>query len=397
MKRGLLFCVIGVFIVFGCTGKDFRTTRIERGAFSAKITETGELTAVNARVLTMPSFDWSYGEPKLVELAREGTIVSKGDVVGKLETAGIVRVLGQKQAELAIAETDLQKLTVEHQAALKKLAADLEAAEAALQMAKVDTQRNIFESSTKQNISKLKYQIAQKSAQKIRNKIQHTRKIQKEEILIQKAKIRQIHSAIDKARYSIETFTLRAPAAGMIEYWRHRRTREKVKIGDSFHPGMPIIGLPDLSQMKVLTQVNETDIEKVRSGQPAVIRLDAYPKVDFTGTIMVIGVICHEKDRDSNIKVFDVEILLDEVRSMLKPGMTVSCDIIFAEFEDVFYVDYQFVRQTQNGYAVHVLRKGSIQPVPVTLGPRSSEQIVIYGDVKKGEQVVFTDSPGEEI
>lgn len=324
----IVYIALIATIVSACNEDNKQVVQVERGKFHATITETGELQAVNSKIITVPFFNWEYGKSKLIWLEKEGIQVSKGDAVGQLDTSGVKRVKGQKEADLEIAKADLEKLKVDHASQMKKLLADLKSAEAALKLAQIDTQRVRYESKAKQEISQLQLKIAEIELRKVQNKIKHTHIIQNEELLIQKEKIKQIISAIKNAERTIERFTLRAPSDGIVEYRRKRRSKEKIRVGDEFWPGRPLIGLPDLSQMKVQTTVNETDIVKIYIGQKVFVRLDAYPKIAFEGKINSISITCHDKEEKSKIKVFDVAVLLNERDPILKPGMTVSCEIL---------------------------------------------------------------------
>jgi multidrug efflux pump subunit AcrA (membrane-fusion protein) len=389
--KGIVFPILGVAVLIcagACSIDSDRVAVVEQGEFHAVLTETGELQTVRSKVVPMPAFDWSYGRPQIVELEKEGIIVKKGHVVARLDTSGVVRVLGQKTADLEIAQADLEKLRVENGSQMKKLEAELQSAQAALLQAQIDTQRVKFESEAKKEVNQLKLKIAEISFQKAKKNIEHTRTIQREAILIQRARIKQTQSEIDKAKRTIESFTLRAPAEGMVVYRKKRRERVKIAVGDQLYPGEPMIGLPDLSQIKVLTSVNEIDIEKVRAGQKAIVRLDAFPKITFDGAVTMVSRICHEKDKDSKIKVFDVEVLLNKSARILRPGMTVSCEILVAELEDALFVDNACIREEDGEYFVYVKDGSRKKPVKVKLGPRNNKSVVVYGNLKAGDEVV---------
>ena len=178
---------------------------------------------------------------------------------------------------------------------------------------------------------RLELEKARISLTKIERKIEATRKIQEQELTIQRAKIDQIQIGIDAAERAEKNFTLLSPAAGMIVYGiKDRRQRTKVQVGDQLWPGNAIINLPDLSKVKVLTTVNETDVRKISVGQKVEVRLDAYPDRSFKGHIISLSHTCQRKDRNSRVKVFDVEILLDGTHRILKPGMTVSCKFLLS-------------------------------------------------------------------
>jgi len=385
-------CALSIAALFfaACQGDTDAAFEVKQGPFQASITETGELQAVNVKVVPMPFYDWDYGRPPIVWLETEGKQVEVGHVIGRLDTAGVVRVRGQMEADLEIALADLEKMRVEHESALKKLAADLESAQAALQQAVIDTQRARFESENQKEIYRLRFRRMRIAYEKLQKNIEHTKNIQVDERFIQKTRVKQIRAEIEKAELTQARYILRAPAPGIIEYQRRRhrgRSRSKVEIGDELWPGEPIIGLPDLSRMKVLTSVNETDIDKIALDQPVIVRLDAFPKQEFHGKIVSIGKICVEKEDDSEIKVFDIEVLLEESGIVLRPGMTVSCEILVADLDNALYVDNRAVREEEGKYFLN-LRKGMrTEKVRIDLGPRNNEYVVVYGDVKAGDEV----------
>jgi hypothetical protein len=87
--------------------------------------------------------------------------------------------------------------------------------------------------------------------------------------------------------------------------------------------------VPDLTWMRVETQINENDFLRIKKGDKVLVRLDALPEVAFDGEISNIGLFCHAKDRNKpRQKVFDVEVKLLVSDERLKPGMTVSCEFI---------------------------------------------------------------------
>jgi biotin carboxyl carrier protein len=376
-----------VSIFFYCQQENSTSTKIEKGKFLATITETGELHSVNSKLIIMPFFGWEYGRPQIIQLEKEGTIVEKGQIVGMIDTAGVVRVLGQKEADLEIAKADLEKMKVEHITQIEKIDGELKSAEAALKQAHIDTQRVRFESTSQKEINKLKLKIAQINFNKAKDKIEHTQSIQKEEILIQQAKIKQTVSEIEKAKRTIDKFILRAPSKGMVVYRKKRRSSEKISVGDQLFHGEAMIELPDLSKIKVLTSVNETDIEKIKVGLEASVKLDAFPKISFSGKIITVSKICHKKDRESNIKIFDVEILLEKADRLLKPGMTVSCEIVTSEIEDVLFVNNEFIYEDENGFFLYIGGQSDKNKVKVKIGPRNNKLVVVYGDIKPGLKI----------
>ncbi|MFC2075595.1 HlyD family secretion protein [candidate division KSB1 bacterium] len=321
--------VLSLFsLTLGCGQSDTASRGGRDAGVVPAIIETGELEAVHSTTVYMPWVHWDYGRPQITGLATEGLQVRKGDMVGELDVSGVVKVMEGKKTELAMTEADLNKMIADHKSELQNLQSELQSALAALKSAEIDTQRVEYESEMRQDIARMQLRKAIISLDKLRGRIESRLRLQQEDLKIQQAKITQIHLDIETAGRTMERYTLRAPADGLVVYGRNRSTRTKINVGDQIWPGNPLISLPDLSQLKVLTTLNEVDIQKVRLGQKVKVRLDAYPKIEFDGAVSKLSKVCRRKERDSNIKVFDLEVLIEQTHKVLKPGMTVNCEFI---------------------------------------------------------------------
>ncbi|MBN2410625.1 efflux RND transporter periplasmic adaptor subunit [candidate division KSB1 bacterium] len=396
MNKKYISVIYILFLLFFIQSCQFVANgdKVQKGSFRAVITETGELKAVNSKIVIMPSFDFSYGRPKIADIVKEGTIVKKGDYIGMIDTASVARELGTKKSELDILQAELNNLLVQHETTIKQLEADFKSAEASLRQAIIDTQRVRFESETAKEIARKKLKITQIEYEKIKQKIKLQQLLQKEELLIQKEKIKQVKAAIQKAERTIQNFSLVAPSDGLIVYYSDRR-RGKVQIGDELWFGDPIIKLPDLSRMKVQTTINERDIKNTFMDQEVLVRLDSYPKQVFKGSVSFISKVCRPKERGSSIKVFDIEVMVTETSEIMRPGMTVSCDFIVSEIDDALFVRNDYVKEEEDGFYVYIVKGSSREKVKVTLGPRNSESVVIYGDIKAGDKIAVEEKEGE--
>ena len=99
---------------------------------------------------------------------------------------------------------------------------------------------------------------------------------------------------------------------------------ETVTGSGSFNAGTVISTVADLGTMLVKGGINEVDIGKIHLGQEVRITLDAFPRVLFKGTISRIAPAAR---LDDQVKVFDVEIALEELGRELRTGMTANIEI----------------------------------------------------------------------
>lgn len=388
--------LLGLALLLGCGAADGgrRFVSVRKGDFRSSFVETGELQAVHYTVVSMPPFQWEYGQPKIVFLEKEGLHVRPGDVVGLIDTTDVVRVRNQKQADLAIARADFNKLKVGQKGQRTDLEGRIRTAETALAQARINARRVTFEPKSQQEVSRLKLREAELTLRKLREKLETLHEVQAEDRLIQEAKISRIESAIARAQGTIARFILRAPSEGIIEYYRDRRSGKKTAVGDALWPGRPILGLPDLSRMKALTPIDETDIDKVHAGQSVSVRLDAFPDDVFSGMVTVLSKVSRQKDRDSRARVFDVEILLEGSSPILRPGMTVGCEFVVADLTDALFVDSACLHREAGGYAVYVKKFFGLRRVGVTLGPRNAKGVVVRGDLEAGDRVAVAHGEG---
>ena len=135
---------------------------------------------------------------------------------------------------------------------------------------------------------------------------------------------------------------------------------ETVTGSGSFNAGTVISTVADLGTMLVKAGINEVDIGKIHLEQKARITLDAFPRVVFTGTISRIAPAAR---LDNQIKVFDVEIALDELGRELRTGMTANLEIRGETRSEVLTVPVESVFVRGEEEMVYVLRD---EPLPKT-------------------------------
>ncbi len=87
----------------------------------------------------------------------------------------------------------------------------------------------------------------------------------------------------DRAALDMARTVVRAPADGIASQ------TEKVQVGQMIIAGVPTLSLVISKRRYVEANFKETDLEKMRIGQPATIRLDAFPSQPLTGHVESIG------------------------------------------------------------------------------------------------------------
>ena len=184
----------------------------------------------------------------------------------------------------------------------------------------------------------------------------------------------------------------------------------------SFNAGTVLFTVADLNSLIIRVNLNEVDIAKVHVGQLVRITLDAYPQKVFTGKVSFVSPAAELVEK---IKVFKVEISLDELSDAFKTGMSANVEILGAKRDKAISIPLEAL-QKRDGKTIAYRLKSGLKPqqiaaakeglssrnkfiwlsdhwkeyfeiVPVTAGIATLERIEITQGLKPGEQVALED------
>ncbi|MAE70087.1 MAG: hypothetical protein CME06_06420 [Gemmatimonadetes bacterium] len=380
------------------SGADGRTptAEVEHGPFVVGISESGEIEATSSMTISSPRVgDWG-SRPQITWLAEEGTQVAKGDVIARFDPSGLEKHMFQTEAELQIKEASLTRSKASQAATTAELEASVLNSEASFELAKLALDQLQFEPEVKRREGELRFAQAENDLAQARAKVSSQRIIDTEELRRVELEKEQASAELEKARQDRAALDVRAPADGLIVYERNWNTGNKFQVGDTPWPGQAIIGLPDLSEVRVKTQVNEVDISKLEVGQAVRIRLDAFEGPVFPGTVSDVATLGRRKEDGSEVKVFDVNVLIDTTAAILKPGMTASCEIIVREIEDTLTIPIDAVFREGERMTVYRADGSKWRAVPVELGARNEDRVVVASGVGASDVVALIDPNAAE-
>jgi HlyD family secretion protein len=141
------------------------------------------------------------------------------------------------------------------------------------------------------------------------------------------AQVAEARSAAALARARLDETRLVSPLTGLVL----RKNRE---VGETASPGTPILTLMDPSDVWLRAYVPETDVGKIRVGQPAVITVDAFPDRRFDGAVTEIASEAEFTPKNVQTRkervnlVFRIKIAARNPEGVLKPGMPADAEIV---------------------------------------------------------------------
>jgi hypothetical protein len=143
--------------------------------------------------------------------------------------------------------------------------------------------------------------------------------------------------------------------------------------------------------MKSRTYVNEIDISKVKVGQDVQVGVDAFPDKEYTGKVTEVANI-GEQLRNSNAKVFEVIIDVNEYDSILRPAMTTKNIIITDVIDSVLYIPIECIHS--NDSLSYVYHWGEKQQV--VLGKSNENEIIIRAGLEKDDNIYLMPPEGAD-
>ncbi|MDD5072658.1 MAG: efflux RND transporter periplasmic adaptor subunit [Candidatus Omnitrophica bacterium] len=137
----------------------------------------------------------------------------------------------------------------------------------------------------------------------------------------------------------------------------------------------------------VRAQVDETDIGKIKLGQPATVSLDAFPESKVNTTV---GHIYYESQTVNNVTIYNVDLVPESVPAFFRSGMNANIDFLEQKKEDALLLPNEAVHKDKEGSYVLLSRGPEKEPVrqAVTTGISDDLNTEILSGITAGEKIV---------
>ncbi len=364
---------------------------VERGDFVISVHTSGELEAKNSENILGPSGLRTVGiwNVQIAEIIPEGTVVEEGDWVATLDRTEISNRLKDLETELEKLQTLHTQTRLDTTLELRNARNDLINLEHAYEEAEITLEQSRFEPPATIRQAEINLEKAKRSYEQAKENYQ----LKLEQT---KAKMQEVTASLNqqKRRYEnmlgvIDDFEIHAPKPGMVIY-RRAWDGSKITVGSQVSSWDNVVAtLPDFSVMISKTFVNEIDISKVSQKQKAKIVVDAFPDKEFTGVVTEVANIGEQRP-NSDARVFEVNIEINEYDTILRPAMTTKNTIITDELDDVLFVPIEAVNALDTiNYVFQQLHNRIVRQQVVT-GKRNENQIVINEGLDEGDVVLLT-------
>ncbi len=195
-----------------------------------------------------------------------------------------------------------------------------------------------------------------------------------------KHSLQQFQQAVEQAQKELNEATITAPFDGVV-------ATVDADEDDNVSTVQTIVHLIDLTSMELSVEVDEIDIADVKSGQGAIIEVDALPALQLEGKVVSISLL---PKTQAGVLVYEVTIELDiPPDSALKVGMSATADILITERNNVLLVPNRAIkRDSQRNQVVKIKVDEEVEERKVTAGISDGLRTEIVSGLEEGEIVV---------
>ncbi|TSC65960.1 MAG: Secretion protein HlyD [Candidatus Doudnabacteria bacterium Gr01-1014_77] len=203
-----------------------------------------------------------------------------------------------------------------------------------------------------------------------------------EDLAAADAQVKTAQAQLQAAQNQYSNNIITSPIDGTV-------TSVDLKLGENVAPQKAVIVVLDQSSLHVESNISESSIALLQSGQKIDMTMDAFgPDRHFTGEVLSIDPASTVLSGVINYRVIssipqDVDI---------KPGMTVNLVILVNEKTQVLAVPNRLVKSNSHRY-VTVLENGNIKETEVTIGLSGDAYTEIISGLSGGEEIVTSIEP----
>lgn len=369
-----------------------QTAKVSTGPLIRAVRLTGQTSAKNYANIIAPMLRGPEGRQALLllKLAKGGSQVRKGDLLAQIDAqsaqdhiddvkAQVLQAQGdikKRQAELSLNTESLQQTLRTNKADMDKASLDLKAAEV-----RTEVEREL-----------LKISVAEASAryQQVQRDLEIIKLSQKSELrMLEITKIRQDRH-LGQHETNVAKFTMKSPIDGLVvmqSLWGGSELRQ-IQEGDNVYAGQPFMKVVNPGSMQIEANVNQAEIGNFRVNQAALIRLDAFPGMEFPGKIYSIGALAVGGWRQNFfIRNVPVRVAIQSNDPHVIPDLNGSAEVLLGKMENTTLVPLGAVREEDGKTYVSVKQGQGFEKRAVTLGLRNETHASVASGLIAGDEV----------
>jgi HlyD family secretion protein len=324
--------------------------------------------------------------------AASGTIEPHVQVEVKSRASGeIIEVLveeGQRVEAGALLfrldRRDTERALAEARAALRRTSAEVGQARANLMVTEVEaadarTSRDVSAQGTELGLVSTE---ADRTAARAVAIAEANLRLRRAQVSASAAQITTSRLALDEAALRLAETEIRAPISGTVLSVAVERGSIVASAVTNVSGGTSLATIADLTDLRVIGQIDEAQIGRVAVNQKVDIRVDAYPDRTFSGRVVRVSPLGVTV---SNVVTFDVEIVVtDSEARLLRSGMSADLEIETSRQTNVLLVPLAAVTTSGRQRTVRLV---SGETRRIRTGANDGAQLVVLSGLREGDRL----------
>ena len=296
---GIGVIVIIALVIWMCSGGkkeekvSFETAKVAKQDIKTSITATGTIEPVTS--VTVGTQVSGIVSKLYVDY---NSVVKKGQVIAELDKTNLISELNTSKANLSSAQSTLN-----------------------YEQANYNRYKTLYE---KGLVSADEYESARLSYDKARQQVNTSRE------------------SVQKAQTNLGYATITSPIDGVV---LSKSVEEGQTVAASFNTPELFTIAQDLTDMRVIANIDEADIGGVKEGQHVTFTVDAFPEDSFEGNVTQVR---QQATTESNVVTYEVVISAPNNDLKLKPGLTANVTIFTLEKNNVLAAPAKALRFVPN-------------------------------------------------
>ncbi|WP_373829032.1 efflux RND transporter periplasmic adaptor subunit [Bacteroides heparinolyticus] len=359
-----------------------------------------------AAVLAVGAGCWLFGESKADhKVVYETATVTKGEISESITATGTIEPVTEVTVGTQVSGI-IDKIYVDYNSTVTK-------GQLIAEMDRVTLQSELASQRAAYNGAKAEYEYQKKNYE--RNKGLHEKQlisdVDYEQIVYNyekaKSSFESSQASLAKAERNLSYATITSPIDGVVT---SRSVEEGQTVASGFSTPTLFTIAADLTQMQVVTDVDEADIAGIEEGQRATFTVDAYPNDTFEGVVTQIRLGQASSSSSSSsttssttVVTYEVVIAAHNPDLKLKPRLTANVTIYTLDRKNVLSVparalrftpekpligDKDIVKDCESEYKLWTREGNTFTAHPVEIGISNGINTEIISGVNEGTVVI---------
>ena len=195
--------------------------------------------------------------------------------------------------------------------------------------------------------------------------------------------LRDIKLAYENANIQLENAKKQWDDTKIIAPFSGYITSQNTELGAYVNAGTMIAGIADISQLKVVFDVSETNAYELQRGQIVSVTTDVHPEASYKGTISNIS------PKASASHTYPVEIMItNNGKDKLKAGTYVKVNVNMSNKEKVLMIPRDAIVSSLKDPSVYLVKNNIAQLMKIGVGRNFDSFIEVVSGLNEGDQVV---------